>query len=185
MKVIQSQKWTIYSFLVLFAGVFWIWFSAPEGGTTGGLIPAPRHGFLAPDFTLADENGEPHTLSNLQGQPVLINLWASWCNPCRAEMPAMQRVYEEFHKEGFEILAVNTTYQDDPNRALSFAQELGLSFTLLWDLDGSISNLYQVRAMPTSFFVDKKGVISEVIVGGPMAEALLRVRIQELLREGR
>jgi cytochrome c biogenesis protein CcmG, thiol:disulfide interchange protein DsbE len=181
-----SIRWNIFSVVVLIIGGAWIWASAaPQGSTTGGEIPAPRQGFLAPDFSLQTASGEMVRLADLRGRPVLVNLWASWCSPCRAEMPAMQRVYEEYAGQGFEILAVNTTYQDDPNRALAFAQELGLTFPILFDLDGQMSDIYQLRGMPTSFFIDQQGMIREVIVGGPMAEALLRVRIENLIEGGR
>jgi cytochrome c biogenesis protein CcmG, thiol:disulfide interchange protein DsbE len=180
------SRFNILSILVLILGGAWIWISAaPPGSTTGGGVPAPRQGFQAPDFTLENADGQTITLSQLRGRPVLINMWASWCTPCRAEMPAMQRIYQDYAGEGFEILAVNTTFQDDPARALAFAQELKLTFPILWDLDGSVSNLYQVRGMPTSFFVDGSGVIQEVIIGGPMAEALLRVRVENLFEGGR
>jgi cytochrome c biogenesis protein CcmG, thiol:disulfide interchange protein DsbE len=186
MDRVHKSAFQIFSVILLVAGGIWIWFSsAPPGGTTGGAIPAPRQGFLAPDFSLSNSEGQTYTLSELRGKPVLINLWASWCSPCRAEMPAMQRVYEEYASQGFEILAVNTTFQDDPNRASAFAAELGLTFPIVWDLDGRVSDLYQLRGMPTSFFVDGDGIIQEVIIGGPMAEALLRVRVENLFKEGR
>jgi cytochrome c biogenesis protein CcmG, thiol:disulfide interchange protein DsbE len=105
------QNWG--SLLVLSLALAWIWASrAPEGATTGGQIPAPRAGFLAPAFSLSTLDGGEIALDDLRGQVVLINIWATWCPPCRAEMPAMQRVYEDYHEQGFEILAVNSTVQD-------------------------------------------------------------------------
>jgi cytochrome c biogenesis protein CcmG, thiol:disulfide interchange protein DsbE len=176
------NRFNLLSILVLLVGGGWIWFSAASyDETTQGQIPAPQTGFLAPQFSLQNPNGEIISLAELRGRPVLINMWASWCPPCRAEMPAMQRVYEEYASQGFTILAVNTTYQDDLNSALNFAAELGLTFPILLDLDGQVSRQYQIRAMPTSFFVDSQGIIQDVVLGGPLSEALLRVRIQQLL----
>jgi cytochrome c biogenesis protein CcmG, thiol:disulfide interchange protein DsbE len=182
---ISRQQWNILSSFLLLISAAWIWASSTNlDELTNGKIPAPRQGFLAPSFQLLSISGETISLHDLRGQPVLINLWASWCPPCRAEMPAMQRVYDEYREQGFEILAINTTYQDDAAAAQAFVEQLGLTFPILWDLDGSVSNQYQTRAMPTSFFVDAEGIIQEVVVGGPMSEALLRIRIEQLLEGG-
>jgi cytochrome c biogenesis protein CcmG, thiol:disulfide interchange protein DsbE len=178
------NNWVLFSILVLIMSAGWIAFSAPlPGQTSGGKIPAPREGFLAPDFELQNEQGSPVRLSDLRGQPVLVNLWASWCGPCKAEMPAMQEVYEEYAPRGFTILAVNTTFQDERGSALEFAASRGLTFPILFDEDGDVSQKYQARAMPTSFFVDAEGIVQRVVVGGPMSEALLRAEIEQLLEE--
>lgn len=178
------RNWTLFSILVLVFGLGWMVFTPPESGAvTGGKIPAPREGFLAPDFVLQDMQGETIRLSELQGQPVLLNLWASWCPPCQAEMPAMQKVHEEYADEGFVILAVNTTFQDDRTSAENFVTSRGLTFPILFDLDGSVSQRYQVRSMPTSFFIDREGTIRRMVIGGPMSEALLRAEAERLLQD--
>jgi peroxiredoxin len=179
---INITTWFAFSTIVLLFGAAWIWFSvAPPGSTTQGDIPAPQQGFLAPDFHLTTLNGESYTLSELRGAPVLINFWASWCPPCRSEMPAIQRVYDEFQDQGFTVLAVNTTYQDNLGDAITFAQIRKLTFPILLDRDASVANLYEVRSLPTTFFVDPQGIISEVVVGGPMSEALLRIRTEQIM----
>ncbi len=178
------QNWTAFSILVLVFGAGWIVFSPPPPGTTGGRIPAPGEGFLAPDFSLQDAQGQTIRLSELRGKAVLVNLWASWCPPCQAEMPAMQKVYETYAGQGFLILAVDTAYQDDKNAALSFAAKHGAAFPILFDVDGTVSKKYQVRSMPTSFFIDKEGVIRQVVIGGPMSEALIRSEAERLLKGG-
>ena len=181
---ITSLHWAIFSLIILTVSAAWIWASAAEpGDTTSGSIPAPRQGFLAPDFRLPNDKGDLVSLADFRGQPVLVNIWASWCPPCRAEMPAMQRVYEDYRDQGFTILAINTLYQDDQANANEFISELGLTFTILWDSDGVFSNQYQLRAMPTSFFIGADGNIKEVVVGGPLSEALMRVRVEELIQE--
>lgn len=148
-------------------------------------LAAPQRGFMAPDFTLLSATEEPVTLSALQGQPVLVNLWASWCGPCRAEMPAMQRVYDLYREAGFVVLAVNATNQDSLEAANRFVAEHGLEFPILFDVDGSVSARYRLQALPSSFFIGRDGRIQEVIIGGPMAEALLRTRVEALLRPAR
>jgi len=184
MPPIAPQRYKLVSVLILISGAIWISFSATfPGGNSNSRIPAPQQGFLAPDFSLQTFDGETITLSEFRGQPVLVNLWASWCGPCRQEMPAMERVYREYKGKGFVILAVNATNQDSISNARSFVNELGLSFPILLDREGLVSKLYHLRALPTSFFIDKNGMIQEVVIGGPMAEALLRTRVERLLGE--
>ena len=169
---------------ILILSVAWMLFSADRSGSsTAGLIPAPQKGFLAPDFTLETLEGESVTLSDLRGQAVLINFWATWCPPCRSEMPAFQQAYADYENEGFILLAVNATLQDNPSDIAAFIEEFGLSFPVVLDTEGTVNQLYQVRSLPTSFFVDKEGIISEVVIGGPIAEALIRSRIEELINQ--
>jgi cytochrome c biogenesis protein CcmG/thiol:disulfide interchange protein DsbE len=178
----SRSQWLTLMAVAFAAGLAWTWLSAvPSSTTTGGLIPSPREGFLAPDFTLEGINGETFTLSDLQGSVVVVNLWASWCPPCRAEMPALQEVYENNRGRGLEILAVNTTYQDREAEAKAFVDELGLSFPILLERTGEMAKGYQLRAMPSTFFIDKEGVIRKVILGGPMSEATLQTAVEELL----
>ncbi len=178
----QPLQRKVLFILILLAGVAWTLLSADRlGASTAGRIPAPRAEFLAPDFTLRTPTGESVRLSELRGQAVLVNLWATWCPPCRAEMPAIQKLYEEYRDQGFSVLAVNMTYQDDPFAIVPFVQENGLTFPLLLDETGEVAHLYELRSLPSSFFIDREGVIQEVVIGGPMSEALLRTRIESLL----
>jgi len=175
------QRRTIYA-VILITALGWIFFSADRAGTsTAGEIPAPRQGFLAPNLTLNTPDGETYTLSELRGQAVLVNLWATWCPPCRAEMPAIQKLYEEYKDQGFVVLAVNMTYQDDPFAILPFAEEHQLSFPILLEETGEVANKYELRSLPSSYFIDRTGMIREVVIGGPMSEALLRTRIESIL----
>jgi cytochrome c biogenesis protein CcmG/thiol:disulfide interchange protein DsbE len=181
MRNLTLSKWIVFSLIVLFLGAAWIWASsATPDSTTQGDIPAPQKGFLAPDFELETFDHEIFKLSDLRGKPVLINFWASWCPPCRSEMPAIQKVYDEYRDQGFEVLAVNSTHQDNLGDAITFAQVRRLTFPILLDRDGSINYLYEIRSLPTSFFIDKNGIIQDVVIGGPMAEALLRIRAEQL-----
>jgi cytochrome c biogenesis protein CcmG/thiol:disulfide interchange protein DsbE len=174
--------WRIGSLLVLLAGGIWIWLSAAAPGTvTQGAIPAPREGFLAPDFTLTSSTGHEIHLADLRGKPVLINLWASWCPPCKAEMPAIERVYQNYKGQGLQVIAINTTYQDTRAAADSFAQSEGLTFPIVYDTDGKVSREYQLQALPSTFFIAPNGKIQTVVLGGPMSEALLRSKVEQLL----
>jgi len=96
-------------------------------------------------------------------------------------MPALERVYQDYKDVGLVILAVNSTSQDNAADADAFVQDLGLTFTILFDKDGSVSKQYRLQALPTSIFINREGVIQEIVIGGPMSEALLRSRIKTLI----
>ena len=181
MQIFQHRR--LLYIIISIVGLIWIFFSADRVGTsTAGEIPAPREGFLAPDFSLNTPGGETYTLSELHGKAVLVNLWATWCPPCRAEMPAMQKLYDEYKDQGFVVLAVNMTYQDNSTAVIPFVEENGLSFPILIDATGIVGEKYELRSLPSSFFIDRNGIIQEVVIGGPMSEALLRTRIKSILQ---
>ncbi len=183
---LSLKKIQAFGFISLLFGLIWIYVgTVMPGGSKNQGIPAPQVGFKAPDFTLNTPTGESYTLSDLYGRPILINFWASWCGPCREEMPAMQKLWEEYEEQGFIVLAINTTHQDNYQDAVDFASQLNLTFPILMDIDGHVSALYQLRATPTSLFVDREGIIQEVVLGGPMAEALLRTRVENLISENK
>ncbi|HEX9389076.1 MAG TPA: TlpA disulfide reductase family protein [Anaerolineales bacterium] len=178
----QTQRRIIY-LVVLILGFAWIIVSADKSGaSTSGKIPAPQQGFLAPDFELKTPKGETVKLSDLRGQAVLVNLWATWCPPCRAEMRTIETMYNEYKDQGFTVLAVNMTYQDAPLDVMPFVNEQKLTFPILLDETGEMANAYQLKSLPSSFFINREGIINEVVIGGPMAEALLRTRIEEILK---
>lgn len=98
-------------------------------------------------------------------------------------MPALENIHRRYHSQGLVILAVNATDQDSETAARNFVNELGLTFPILLDYDGEASRRYQLRALPSTFFVDKRGVIRAVVFGGPMAEAVIQSRVDDLLTE--
>jgi cytochrome c biogenesis protein CcmG/thiol:disulfide interchange protein DsbE len=164
-------------------GVWTLHSAAPPASTTGGQIPNPRQGFLAPAFTSTDVHGEELRLSGLRGQVVVLNFWASWCPPCRAEMPSLQHVYDTEAARGLVVLGINATFEDDRFQAVAFAAQRSVTFPVLLDQSGEVNHQYQVRALPTTFVIDRQGVIRQVIVGGPLAESSLRSLVQTLLAE--
>jgi len=180
----DSKRWWTFSLAIVLLGAGWAWASrVPASVASAGQIPSPREGFPAPDFTLETLGGESATLSAYRGQVVIVNLWASWCGPCRAEMPALQNVYAVNRERGLEVLAVNSTFQDSQAEAQDFVENLGLTFPILLDHDGAVSRRYLLRALPSTFFVDRKGVIRSVVFGGPMTEAVVQTKIETLLQE--
>jgi peroxiredoxin len=128
-----------------------------------GETSAPLQGALAPDFKLAGVDGHSRQLDALRGKPVLVNFWATWCEPCRLEMPAIQARYQRFHEAGLEVLAVD--FDEPKTEVVSFGDELGLTFPLLLDPGGKVQSLYQVRGYPSSFFIDRAGVVQVVQIG--------------------
>jgi len=169
--------------LVLLAGLAWIAASADRtGASTAGRIPASQKGFLAPDFSLTSPNGQKYSLSGLQGKAVLVNLWATWCPPCRAEMPTLEEYYRRYQAQGLVVLGVNATAQDYPLNVVPFAQEYQLTFPILLDETGDIARKYELRSLPSSFFINRDGSVAEVVIGGPMSGALLQTYIEEILK---
>jgi len=178
----DPRRWGVLVAVVLSAGAIWTGLSAVSAqGVSGGATSAPREGFLAPDFRLTLLGGGEVALSELRGQVVIVNLWASWCPPCRAEMPALQEAYEAYRDRGLEILAVNTTYQDSQAAAARFVLEYGLTFPVPMDQTGEVSRSYLLRALPTSFFIDRDGVIRSVVIGGPMSRTTIQTTVERLL----
>ena len=145
--------------------------------------PSPREGFLAPDFTLDTLQGEKVSLSALRGKIVVVNIWATWCPPCRAETPALEKSYEQYKDSGVVILGVDLTNQDLVSDMEAFVQEFHLTYPILLDRDGSVGILYQIKGLPSTFFINREGIIRTVVVGGPMSETFIRSKIEALLKE--
>jgi peroxiredoxin len=182
----QKKRWKILMLVSLATGILWTVVSRVPSAVGAPLSssPSPREGFLAPDFTLDTLDGKRVTLSELRGKVVVVNFWATWCLPCRAETPALEKSYAQYKESGVVILGVNLTNQDVVSEVESFVQEFKLTYPILLDREGSISNsLYQIRGLPTTFFINREGVIRTVLVGGPMSETFIRSKIEALLQE--
>jgi peroxiredoxin len=121
--------------------------------------------FIAPDFTLSTPDGQEVALSDFRGQPVLINFWATWCGPCRYEMPMFQQIYEddEWIQKGLVILAVNQ--QESADDVREFMAQNGFSFTVLLDTTGEVSIRYGAMGIPATLFIDKDGIIKSAVMG--------------------
>lgn len=174
----RPGSWAVLFLAALIGGPLWIAGSRPEPVV---IPPAPRSGAPAPAFEVTTLNGDTLALADLHGQAVVLNLWATWCPPCRAEMPALERIGQRYADEGLVILALNQG--EDPATIAAFVQEHGLTFTIALDPREQIGRLYELEAYPTTFFIGRDGLIRSVVQGGPMAEALIEDQVRKLLND--
>mgnify|MGYP001611624668 FL=1 len=145
------------------------------GGKATGT--APKVGAAAPDFTLPSLGGKAVSLNSYKGKVVLLNFFATWCPPCRAEMPDLESSYKELKDKGLEIIAVDL--QEDQNTVSGYVKSLGLSFTILLDRGADVFGQYHVTGLPTSYFIDRDGVIREVSIGA-LNKKLIMQKLEKL-----
>ncbi len=139
-------------------------------------------GQTAPDFALKSSNGENLRLSEYRGDVVMVNFWATWCGPCRQEMPLLDELYSRYERVGFSLLGVNI--DDNSSKAMDMVSELGVSFPVLFDSRKEVSKLYQVEAMPVTVLIDREGTVRYVHHGyKPGYEDKYLDQIRSLLRE--
>jgi len=119
---------------------------------------------LAPGFELPDDAGELHSLASFRGKPVIINFWATWCPPCREEMPSMNRAWDKVKNEGIEMIAVNVG--EDEDTIMSFMGEYPIDFRVLLDQDAEVSSAWPIKGLPTTFVLDKEGRLAYRAIGG-------------------
>lgn len=149
---------------------------------TSSIASSGLAGADAPDFVLKSAEGTNLRLSEYRGNVVMINFWATWCGPCRQEMPLLNDLFSRYERVGFSLLGVNI--DDDPRRAMDMAEELGVSFPVVFDDRKEVSKLYQVEAMPVTVLVDRAGKVRHVHLGyKPGYEEKYLTEIRALLRE--
>lgn len=149
-------------------------------GQVSAALPSP--GSLAPDFTLKSTTGQNIRLKEQHGQVVLVNFWATWCAPCRQELPELEKLQAQYGKTGFRLLAV--TVDEDVKNADAMMRRLGLKLTVLHDRDKQVAKRYDVDAMPATVIVDRRGKVRYVHRGYRAGyEKTYEQQIRELLRE--
>ncbi len=155
--------------------------SSPPSASTSDetLTSGAQIGKPAPDFTLLDLNGQPVSLSSLIGKPVLINFWATWCPPCRYEMPFIQEIHEEWADKGLVVLAINVG--EDSSTVSDFIQENNYSLPVLLDTDQRAAFEYGIRYFPTTFFIDKDGIIQAIKVGAFLGKAEIEGKLGKII----
>ena len=136
------------------------------GEPSGDLFDAVLIGEIAPDFTLPSLNGGEIRLSEFRGQAVWINFWASWCEPCRIEMPLLMAAFDGYREDGLVILGLNVTEQDTLDAVNSFVDEFHVSYPIVLDEQGHLTNdSYKLIGLPMSVFIDRAGVVKRMVVG--------------------
>jgi len=178
----SPNAWRRLMLITLVVGSLWIYLSRAPLDTLAqqNRLEVAMTGFLAPDFTLTALDGSTVQLSALRGQPVIVNFWATWCGPCRAEMPELEQVWQKYQQDGLMLLGVDEG--ESPATIERFRQTVvNVSFPLLLDTRSQVGALYGVRAMPTTFFIDGEGRIQDIKVGGPMDMAMLMDGVNKIV----
>lgn len=179
----RSQiKWYGLMLLAALLGGAWIYRTRVPVEMTGLPGQAAHTNFRAPAFTLAALDGTTVSLTDLRGRIVLVNFWATWCVPCRSEMPAIEAAYQAHAVHDFAVLAINVG--EDDNTVKTFVDEFHLTFPILLDRDLKVVQQYEVQALPTSLFVDRDGIIRATSLGG-MNRASIEAELATLLEPAR
>jgi peroxiredoxin len=151
-----------------------------EGIDDSSLSIGINQGNIAPDFELDSLDGKILKLSDFRGQKVIVNMWATWCPPCRAEMPDMQKFYDKYKDENTTVIAINmTTSEKSVDRIPEFLDEFGITLPVLLDKQNKIGEIYQVYALPTSYIIDSQGIIQQKVTG-PMNYEMMEKLVKEI-----
>jgi thiol-disulfide isomerase/thioredoxin len=149
-----------------------------QPATNGGTNGSPEIGKPAPDFKLDTLDGRTVVLSRLQGTPVLVNFWATWCGPCRSEMPFLQLTHQNWPADKLVLLAVDVA--ENSSQVSQFMASAGFSFTVLLDRQAAVAQSYNVTGIPTTIFIDKEGVIQDIHVGAFQSQAEIETILDQL-----
>jgi len=165
---------TLICLIFLITGIFT---NAFARAAEQGLTPKEQ----APDFTLRSNHNANLRLADMRGEVVMINFWATWCGPCRQEMPLLEKLYTKYQPAGFKILAINI--EKDSEKADKFIEDIGISYPVLYDSESTVSKLYDVEAMPSTMFIDREGNFRYLHKGyKPGDEESYKKVIQQLIR---
>ena len=137
-------------------------------------------GDTPPSFKLAGLDNQVHEWKDYEGKPVILNFWGTFCPPCRAEMPALQKQYEKWKGEGLELVGINLS--EDRLTVESFIRQVDVNFPILLDIDKRIEKAYGLKHYPTTFFITADGKIQEVVIGGLLTEEEIETRVQRLMQ---
>jgi peroxiredoxin len=161
----------------------WLVAATATAHAAGGAqtLPPVAKPFAAPDFTLKGENGKTYRLSAYRGKVVLLNFWATWCPPCRYEMPSMERAHQKVKDQNIVILAVNVGESEE--QVFGFTGRYPVTFPLLLDTEGAVVKKYRVIGLPTTFVIDPRGMVTHSAVGGrEWDDEKLLDQLRQLLR---
>ncbi|MGW8143348.1 MAG: TlpA family protein disulfide reductase, partial [Anaerolineales bacterium] len=153
-----------------------------DANIDASLPVAPEIGAVAPNFSLTTVDGEKISLHDLRGKTVLVNYWVTWCVPCIEEMPILEKLHKEYQDDDFVMLSINGIAQDDLSKVMNTLGEFGVTFPVVLDEGDAVYNEFQVRFMPTSFFIDSHGVIRHIQLGSTTEDGF-RSTIEAMLAE--
>lgn len=160
----KNNRLLLTILFVVIACVFLIIFLRQERGSTPKTTTSIQPGLEVPNFTFPDIDGKEISLADHRGKVVLVNVWATWCPPCRQEMPSMQSLYAKFKDENFEILAVSID-SEGRDAVAPYMGKMNLTFPALLDPGETIRPLYGITGVPESFIIDRQGILVEKIIG--------------------
>ena len=182
-KVMRRLKFSILLFLLSIGSI--IGCTETDRISSRGLGEAAKIGYRAPNFRLNDLDGNERSLAEFKGKVVFINFWATWCIPCKAEMPSMEALYQDYREEGLEILAVSNDLRGE-SVVRPFVEELELTYIVLLDPDFRVDDKYLVHSVPTSFIIGRDGIVTHELIGArnwnapearEMIENLLKMKL--------
>ena len=176
----SRARWYVLIALVAIAGTGWIYITRVPDDAELATSVAAHVDFRAPNFRLDTLDGQSVSLSDLRGQVVLINFWATWCPPCRKEFPELAKAYDE-HNGDFVILGVDL--QESPGDVRRFADEYGAKFPIVIDADASVSKAYRLIGLPSSYFIDQNGVLRDQFFG-PLSRATIDDKVEKARQAG-
>lgn len=175
MRYFRLLKLSVLHIIIALLGAVALFAAQPSPWEIEGLI-----GKKAPDFTLKDINNKPFNLSSLRGKVVILNFWATWCPPCRAEMPSLNNLYREFRNKGLEVVAISTDRYSSIIK--DYISKNPIDFTVLIDTDNKVSRQFKVFSIPTTFLIDRNGIIIERYLGEEnWASPEIKKKIKEAL----
>lgn len=179
--------WVALFAILLVAGLIWTSMELTTSEDVARAVPmnvdnvntSPEVGAFAPDFSLTSLDGEQVRLSDYRGKRVIVNFWATWCPPCRAEMPALEEIWQQYDEE---VVILGVDQGESPQLVANFTRvQVPVTFPILLDTDHAIGDGYWVRSLPTTFFIDPDGVIQEIHIGGPLTVDFLQEKLAQLV----
>ena len=163
--------------LVLILASVLVWGLVMTG--CSGQAQGPEIGKVAPDFELSSLDGQVVSLSDFRGKPVFLNFWATWCGPCKFEMPFIQEMYEGLSSEGLVVLAVNL--REDPAKVREFMATFGFTFPVLMATSHEVPLAYNIRGIPATFLIDENGIIQDIKIGAFTSEVEMASRLKKIM----
>jgi len=167
--------------MLLAVGLGYVIVGQPQSVTVMAQEQKPEVGYQAPHFTLTGLNNQPYQVAGKREKPLMLNFWASWCGPCKMEAPDLQKVYEMYGKK-VDLYGINVTSNDNPEAAMQFVQSYKLTFPIPMDVTGNVSNQYKIMAFPTTYLIDRDGIVRKKIIG-MIDAATLEKELQKLLAD--